>query len=508
MIEVPTASISIVLLTDGHNLNTYRRLQSQGPTALKGKLKRQRLTALTAAALAPFSTSRTDTNRSATPTDTSDRGESEENVVDLELLDGPTLAGGCRENDHSEIPPLCPGTADGQSSPGEILVESGGSPPRALSTVSLIEDLLNDQRKNDQQQSNDHNKKNGPKRDNDQDDDPNDQQSSRNGGDAPVRPERRDTLTIAVGMEEGGVDVVAAKKPRLLPRKSAADTVSGVRGFHHDAEVGMAARSVQDYDKKSPSFLSSDGRIDDDNESDLNMALEHIWRASLSDGKRYRGAKASQKEDLLLDAYTAATATKNSTEDRAAADRKFLATPFRGEVAPPSPSAVVDIATPPLADVVGGLESEGDVGSEEEKLTSRLVAEPTRQDKLPAEVLASMLLLADHEFAVVVPAGDNNVSSGGAFERGRRQRGRDAGLAASRPPHPFPNLPYGFTDLGRRVNVENAGGGENVVRVVGAGAAAEGGRGDSDASRETAALCDARSSSGSARTTASPAGCS
>lgn len=363
-------------------------------------------------------------------------------------------------------------------------------------------DLLNDQRKNDQQ-SNDHNKKNGPERDNDQNDDPNDQQPFRNGRDAPIRPERRDTLTIAMGMVEGGVDVVAAKKPRLLPGKSAADRVGRVWGFHHDAEAGMNARSVHDYDKQSPSFLPADGRIDDDDGSDLNMALERIWRASLSDGKRYRGAKASPKEELLLDA-DAAAATKNSTDDGASANSKFLATPFRGEAAAPSVSAAVEMETPPLADVVGGRESEGDAGFEEEKTTARLLAESTRQDKLPAEVLASMLLLADHQFAVVAPAGDD-VSSGGGFERGRRQRGRDAGLA-TRPSQPFPDLPYGFTDLGRRVNVENAGGGENVVRVVGAGAAAEGGRGDRVAG-ETAALRDARSRSGATRTTASPAGC-
>lgn len=238
--------------------------------------------------------------------------------------------------------------------------------------------------------------------------------------------ERRDTLTLVSGMEVGGlgvdIDAAATASENRLKLLLASNSERAV-----DRQPA-AARDRRDLARRWPEDES-----------------ERIWRASLY-GK-YRERKHDDAapvneggvhaDDVLTRrstrqgssppdgmASTSAGGVEHSSTSALAGERRDGASTAQA-TATPSPPA--DAGTPDSA---------------------------SRPGKLPTEVLASMLL-SDHEFV------GSKMSAADVLERARQweqqQHHHQEQQQRQRQPNkplPFPDLPYGFTDLGRRVNVE------------------------------------------------------
>lgn len=241
--------------------------------------------------------------------------------------------------------------------------------------------------------------------------------------DAPPPAERRDTLTLVSGLEVGGLGV----------------------------DVHADAAAYKDRSKLTPASKNDEVAVDRQPAAALDRyeiarrwpedESERMWKASLYTRKRgLRGSVHADAVDLRNSATvgpssldgmkspSAAVADHSTTS--ATTERRDAASTGQATVAVSSP-VDTGAGTPPSA---------------------------SRPGMLPTEVLASMLL-SEHEFV------GGNTSAADVLERARqweqrrqqqqqqhdrRQQGRQRHATKTLP---FPDLPYGFTDLGRRVNV-------------------------------------------------------
>lgn len=260
-------------------------------------------------------------------------------------------------------------------------------------------------------------------------------QSSISLADALPPAERIDTLTLVSGMEIGGLgvgfdasDTVPENRLKLLPVSSNGGAVD---------RQPVAARDRCD---------KTTYRLWPEDES------ERIWRASLN-GK--------QREQ------TGENTTTSNKKGGVHADGVVIQRSNREGSSPPdgmtSPSATA--AEDHKSSTTAGENREGAgtaqataaavVSSSPADACTGTPASASRPGKLQTEVLASMLL-SEHEFV------GGNMSAADVLERARlweqQQRHHHQEQAQSQPRAtktlPFPDLPYSFTDLGRRVNVE------------------------------------------------------
>lgn len=246
-----------------------------------------------------------------------------------------------------------------------------------------------------------------------------------------VSPRRRETLILVSGMVVDGLGVEASQESRLPLAKLEIDRhisynvpTSIHRGQRQASIITREKSKCSDEDtphgSRSPSLNPSDvsklsrQRVD---------KIERIWRASLF--KRNKDMRAGEN---LHDVHKM---------------KGMLSTLQYGRWS----SAWVK---PSLAiNGVDRVTCRAKVG--DTKLQEAMVAlaseSPTRLDKLPAEIIASMLL-SDHKF-------DSVKGSESMKEKAQQWENSDMVGGHHPPSHQFPDLPYGFTDLGRRVNVEN-----------------------------------------------------
>lgn len=267
-----------------------------------------------------------------------------------------------------------------------------------------------------------------------------------------VASKRKDTLATSADDELFGIRTTEMSK--LQPRSPDKNT-----GIYHnlsddisrgqrEAEAGMGDRREDsgvgvDSRANLPSSVRGEdelkrhrGRRDDND--------EFIWRASLAGSTRR-------------------PSTNNSTDIRDRESDHMMSSTLQNTA---WQSACVNSSST-LTEVdgitMGG--KEAPLRKDEAENTLALKHPSRRLEKLPGEDLASMLL-SDHNFV------SSKLSAANVLER--------AQLSEKAPPQSFPDLPYGFTDLGRRLNVDHSqdgGGGAhapNTGMVVGR-ASSEGG---------------------------------
>lgn len=274
-----------------------------------------------------------------------------------------------------------------------------------------------------------------------------------------VPPKRRDTFTLATSTDDEVFGTIGATEVSKPPPRSLGTTAGICHSFSGDiswgqrkAESGITNRSNDSrvgHDSRvnlPPSVRVADGLKRRHGKRDNKN--EHIWRASLS------GSTRPPKQP------------SNSTDMRDRESVNMMSSTLQ-HVA--WPSAWVNSSSV-LTEEVDGITAggrEGGPGKDGVENTLALQHPSHRLEKLPGEDLASVLL-SDHNFV-----SSKLSSAGNILER--------AQLLEKHPTQPFPDLPYGFTDLGRRLNVEHSqhggGGGAHApaVDVVVGGASREGG---------------------------------
>ncbi|CAM9782780.1 unnamed protein product [Ectocarpus sp. 12 AP-2014] len=447
-------------------------LAKKGPKALKAELKRRRLAALTAATVASFKASgREDPGLSCSP-DEGDGGGADSASLGSSLPDSPV---------------------DGAAADGCDASSAGGSSSDGRGEESEVGSRNGDARLTDSDAGTNRGVSN-------EDDDEHRAVATTaataagafyrptatlDGGavaTAPPPAERRDTLTLVSGMEIGGLGVDADA-----------------------AATGFSKRF------KTTKPVSNDtGVIDDVSRIDRRLAAasERIWRASLSGnhnininsyhehGRRNGGGRAKAKD-----------ASKAGVVPGAARDEvpstKGMSLPksegHRQRQAPPRlPSGARPMATPSTTPISAGVDEHNNADASGVATGDQTAARATTStpalfsvppspaassspaaavalssqhppcNKLPPEVLASMLL-SDHEDDIggkeIVPAAGALAERTRQWElqqqrdRQQQQQQRQQQQQLRNQAHvllqPFPDLPYGFTDLGRRVNVDD-----------------------------------------------------
>lgn len=253
------------------------------------------------------------------------------------------------------------------------------------------------------------------------------------GSNSRVPAERRDTLTLVSGMEVGGlgVDVDAAatasdNRSKLSPAGNDEGAVSRqptAAGGRHD----RATRWPEDESERmwrASLYGGKRERKPESTNNNINNGSNGSMRADAVDRRSSRGGPSSPDGMTL----PSAVVVDHSTTSAA------------GEITEGASTAQAPAILLPPADAGAGTP-----------------ASAPRPGKLPTEVLASMLL-SEHEFV------GGNMSAAGVLERAQQweqqqqqqqqkyhqqqQRQQQATKTL-----PFPDLPYGFTDLGKRVNV-------------------------------------------------------
>eukprot|EP00752_Nemacystus_decipiens_P008310 g7428.t1 len=369
-------------------------LAKKGPKALKSEMKRRRLAALTAATVGSFKAGRTEPD--AAPADGADHdsegafGSQGDEAV--ESGSDADRTNGSRCKSHGEFLDR----EDGEGS------EQGVDEPGSGSNSSRV--------------------------------------------DAFSPAERRDTLTLVSGMEVGGlgVDVDAAvataseRRSKMLLAKKREGAVdqqpSAARGRH-----GKAKRWPED-------------------------ESERIWRASLNGEKRERIDESTTNNSGGMIPEVAA-AHRSGGERLSPRDGETLLSAGLVNHVKISAPACEQRGRASTAQATAKPLSPAEAGN-------GTPAPASSPGKLPTEVLASMLL-SEHEFV------GGKISAADVLERARhweqqhqhqRQQRQQQQQQQQQNRHhyqeqqqrqrkvtqtlPFPDLPYGFTDLGRRVNVE------------------------------------------------------
>lgn len=449
----------------------YHR-NNQGPKAVKAELKRRRLAALTAATVASFKASRREDSGLSCSPDEGDGGGADSASLGSSLPDSPddAAADGCDAS-----------SAGGSSSDG------GGE-------ESEIGSRNGDARLTDSDASTNRGVSN-------EDDDEHRAVATTaataagafyrptatfDGGavaTAPPPAERRDTLTLVSGMEIGGLGVDAdAAATGFSKRFKTTKPVSNDTGVIGDVP-----------------------RID----RRLAAACERIWRASLSGnhdinnsyhehGRRNGGGRANVKD------ASKAGVVPGGVRDEVPSTKGMglrRSEGHRQRQAPPRlPSGARPMATPSTTSRSAGVDERNNADASGvatgDQITARattstpaffsvppspaafscpaapvtLSSEHPPCNKLPPEVLASMLL-SDHEDDIggkerIVPAAGALAECTRQWElqqqrdRQQQQQQRRQQQQLRNQAHvlllqPFPDLPYGFTDLGRRVNVDD-----------------------------------------------------
>lgn len=252
------------------------------------------------------------------------------------------------------------------------------------------------------------------------------------------RAERRDTLTLVSGMEVGGLGVGV---------DAAAATTSGENrskltlARNHEGAADRQPAVQQDRRDRARRWPEDES--------------ERIWRASWHGKKRERKGETANGKDGVH-AGTVAAAQRRAGEGSSP--------PLSGMA---SPSAVVaDHGTAPATADVGieGASTAQAAATSASLANADGIGAPApacspRPDKLPTEFLASMLL-SEHEFVGGKMSAADVVDRARQWEQQQQQRhhhdqqGQQQSQRQVIKMLPFPDLPYGFTDLGRRVNVE------------------------------------------------------
>lgn len=402
----------------------------QGPAAFKKELKRQRLAALTAATMASFKSSRTEGNTSV-DTDTSRRvrGASE---------DGTTTDEDRHQGQYRERGSIMGATFADQPQhtsylhqlAGHKLLDlglyCGGSTSSA--NIPLRGDQIGPETRCRNSSSSDHE----------------DFRLSCPTTTTTVPSERRDTFTLATSTDDGLFGTGATVTSKLPPGGPDPNTgicrnlSDGISQDQRKAEAGMGGRKQDSgVGRDSRANLPSSVRVADglkrcSGRRDDNS--ERVWRASLA-GSPPRRPNPSDSTDM---------------HDRESVN--LMSSTVRN-VAWPSAWANSSSALTEEVDeiTVGGRErGPGKDGAEN---TLALKNPSRRPEKLPGEDIASMLL-SDHDFV------SSKLSTTNVLER--------AQLLEKPPTQPYPDLPYGFTDLGKRVNVEHSqygGGGAQAPSI-------------------------------------------
>lgn len=407
----------------------------QGPAALKKELKRQRLAALTAATMASFKTSRTEGNTSV-DTDTSRR------VRDASE-DGTTTDEDRHQEQYRERGGVMGATFADQPQQTSYLHQLAGHKSLDLglpcgglassTNISSSGDQIGPETRCRNSGSSDHE----------------DFRLSCPTTSTTVPSERRDTFTLATSTDDelfGTGATVTSKLPSRSPDPTTGiccNLSDDIRQDQRKVEAGMGDRKQDSgVGRDSRANLPSSVRVTDGLKRGSGRRYdnsERVWRASLA-GSPLRRPNSSDSTD---------------THDRESVN---LMSSTVQSVA--WPSAWVNSSSALTEDVdeitVGGREEgPGNDGAE----NTLALKNPSRHlEKLPGEDIASMLL-SDHNFV------SSKLSAANVLER--------AQLLEKPPTQPYPDLPYGFTDLGKRVNVEHSqhgGGGAqapNIDVVVG-----------------------------------------
>ncbi|CAB1109100.1 unnamed protein product [Ectocarpus sp. CCAP 1310/34] len=439
-------------------------LTKKGPKALKAELKRRRLAALTAATVASFKASgREGTGLSCSP-DEGDGGRADGTSLGSSLLDSPdgTAADGCDASsgggsssdgggEESEVGSR---NGDARLTDSDAGTNRGGSNEdddehRAVATTAATAAGASYR-----------------------------PTATLDGGavaTAPPPAERRDTLTLVSGMEIGGLGVDAdAAATGYRKRFKTTKPVN-----NHTGVIGDVPR----IDRR------------------LAAASERIWRASLSGnhdinnsyhehGRRNGGGRAKATDTSK--AGVVPGGVRDGVPSTKGMDL-LKSEGHRQRQAPPRlPSGTRPMATPNTTSLSAGVDEHnnadasgvatgGQTAARTTTSTPALFSVPPspaasscpaaavasssehpRCNKLPPEVLASMLLSVHDEDI----GGKEIVHAAGALAERTRQWELQQQQQQQRQQQqlrnqahvllqPFPDLPYGFTDLGRRVNVDD-----------------------------------------------------
>lgn len=422
----------------------------QGPKALKAELRRRRLAALTAASAASFKSGNVDSGQLGAESQGCGDDEGGGDGNNFGDGDGPRDDGGKVERTRRGIP----------GSRGRLAAPCSGSPINGeRSSATCYSD--------------------------------GNREDAATAAAATPTPERRDTCTLVAGMEVGGLGVGTDTTANTVDHEAEFCSLAGGRdktgftGTPHPvrsgsdvssaatrATAGAIGPTAATAAGKSPSSASDrhlryQGERHGPRRSPTETSAERIWRASLSgsDG-------ICTNRDRRDGTATNGNSNTRGGDDIGRADAETEVTPSSDRAGPSSPTNDGSASLPaaravhrqqqqyqasPLhegsAACVTGLETDG-----EPKATSTSSTSPTRADnvpplstslhKLPPEVLASVLLLSDHEFV------GGRMSASDVLERARQWQQQQVHHAVPKPLQPLPDLPYSFTDLGRRVNVE------------------------------------------------------
>lgn len=280
---------------------------------------------------------------------------------------------------------------------------------------------------------------------------------------------RRDTLTLVSGMEVGSLDEDDFEQLNNLPPTSAKtdeqqqrvghrhDSLHGGDTRGQDGEAGAIIRrrpnesEVGCADESGDCQPSATHVVADDptrcQRRRREDETERIWRASLSDSswKRRRNGNCT------------------TTTEEEANDSKHIGGNSGSDVCLPVPkggsqtvwaNSSSSALTGARVDATAEGRTSNKISEEDNKPALLHAFDPSsRLDKLPAEVIASMLLLSDHKFAHK----KIKASSANVLERdGQWKKTGNAGASRRYQLQPLPDLPYGFTDLGKRVNVNSS----------------------------------------------------
>lgn len=201
-------------------------------------------------------------------------------------------------------------------------------------------------------------------------------------------------------------------------------------------EGTISMRGIETFDGHHSQGPPSSSRLASDDRTTLHRRVDttdRIWRASLNNPKTYRSTNKFSSDGGVP--------TMHGEHDGKASHRKFSSFQDDGY-------SSTWVRSSSGSAGVGGIPLGAGRGSDKKTEEARTVLAQgprpaVRLDKLPAEVLASMLL-SDQNFA-----GDK--TSADVLDR-VRQWGTDEMIGHNSTHQPFPDLPYGFTNLARRLN--------------------------------------------------------
>lgn len=266
---------------------------------------------------------------------------------------------------------------------------------------------------------------------------------------------KRDTFTLATSTDDELFSTGATVTSKLPPRSP--DTNTGIcQQRSDDISWSQGKTKAEIEDRRQNSGVGREPRANLPSSVRVANGLkrrrgrrednhERIWRASLA-GSPHRPN------------------SNNSTDMRDRESANLMSLTLQNSA---WPSAWVSSSSA-LTEEVDGITVGGRKGApgKDESQNPLAFKHPShRLEKLPGEGLASMLL-SDHNFV------SSKLSAANVLER--------AQWLEKPPTQPYPDLPYGFTDLGKRLNVENSkngGGGLHGpnVNVVVERAISEGG---------------------------------